>query len=255
MTRMRSRFRWLLAGLLGAAAAAAPAAPDGAQIIQLVDKVLWGEKSSTIELEMTVVRPQWTRSLVARAWAVRPDKSFAHITRPAKDAGTRSLVIGSEMWNYFPSVERTIKIPPSMLLQPWMGSDVTNEDLLDRAGRTNHYTHTVSADATVDGVPVHEVESRPKPDAPVTWGRIVLQARRSDHVPLRETFYDERGAMVRETLFGEVKSFGRHVMPTRWEVRPANKPGHSTVVRILSAQFDEPIPDDTFSLRNLSRKE
>ncbi len=36
------------------------------------------------------------------------------------------------MWEYLKNTETTIKIPPSMMLQSWNGSDFTNDDLRER---------------------------------------------------------------------------------------------------------------------------
>ncbi|HEU4879121.1 MAG TPA: outer membrane lipoprotein-sorting protein, partial [Gemmatimonadaceae bacterium] len=101
---------------------------DGREIVDRSEKLLWG-KTFQGELEMSVATPRWQRTLTLRAWIERPRQSFIRILSPAKEAGIGSLRIGSEMWNYLPKVERTIKIPPSMMLQPWMGSDFTNDDL------------------------------------------------------------------------------------------------------------------------------
>ena len=52
------------------------------------------------------------------------------------------------------------------------------------------------------------MESTPKPDAPVVWGRIVFRVRKADSLPVREELYDERGALVRVNLLhGEVQWF------------------------------------------------
>jgi len=232
----------------------ARAATDATDIVRKVDHVLWGETTWAGEFEMSVVRPEWRRTLVVKNWARRPGKSFARITSPAKDAGTGSLVLGTEMWNYMPSIERTVKIPPSMMLQPWMGSDVTNDDIMEQGSLLTKYNHKLLRETTLDGAAVYEVELVPKPDMAVTWGRIVLVAR-TDMVPLRQSFYDERGALVRELVFSDTRMLGGHALPTHWEIRPASKPGQMTVIQIRSAAFDQPLAEDIFSLRNLARKE
>ena len=70
------------------------------------------------------------RTLKMKLWMVRPDQSFIRIESPATEKGTGSLRIKDEMWNYLPKVEHTFKIPPSMMLQPWMGSDFRSDDLV-----------------------------------------------------------------------------------------------------------------------------
>jgi outer membrane lipoprotein-sorting protein len=121
---------------------ASAADPSGREILDRVEKLLWG---TTVQgaYEMTITTPRWTRTLVLKAWMDRPRRSFIRIVAPAKEAGIGSLRIGAEMWNYLPNVERVIKIPPSMMLQSWMGSDFTNDDLVKESSILDDYTHKV----------------------------------------------------------------------------------------------------------------
>ncbi len=75
--------------------------------------------------------------------------------------------------NYLPNVEPIVKIPPSMMLQPWMGSDFTNDDLVKESSILDDYTHKVLGVSALDGQPSYQVEATPKPDAAVVWGRVV----------------------------------------------------------------------------------
>jgi outer membrane lipoprotein-sorting protein len=106
--------------------------PTGREIVDHIEKLMWG-KMMQGSMEMSVITPRWQRTLQLKVWLDRPERSFIRILSPAKEAGIGSLRIKSEMWNYLPNVERTIKIPPSMMLQPWMGSDFTNDDLVKKA--------------------------------------------------------------------------------------------------------------------------
>ena len=117
----------LIGGLIAARASAKP--PNGLELAKKCDWALRG-KTQTGQAAMTVHRPEWERTLEMDYWAVNPDKSFIRITAPAKERGTGTLRLGTNMWLYMPRVERTIKVPPSLMLQPWMGSDFTNDDLV-----------------------------------------------------------------------------------------------------------------------------
>ena len=171
-----------------------------------------------------------------------------------KEAGIGSLRIGTEMWNYLPNVERIVKIPPSMMLQPWMGSDFTNDDLVKESSILEDYTHKVLATVQLDGGAVVQVEAVPKPDAAVVWGRIVYWVRRVDTMPLKQEFFSERGERVRVLTFTDVRKVGGRVLPTRWDMRPDAKPGNSTTVVLKDAVFDRPLDDEIFSQRNLQKR-
>lgn len=158
------------------------------------------------------------------------------------------------MWNYLPNVERIIKIPPSMMLQPWMGSDFSNDDLVKESSILEDYTHRVIGSAQVDGEAVTQIEAVPKPDSAVVWGRIVYWVRRRDTMPLKQEFFSERGERVRVLSFSEIRSVGGRVMPTRWEMKPDAKPGNSTTVVLKDAVFDRPVDEEVFSQRNLQKR-
>ena len=226
--------------------------PDGREIVDRSEKLLWG-KTFQGELEMSVATPRWQRTLTLRAWIERPRQSFIRILSPAKEAGIGSLRIGSEMWNYLPKVERTIKIPPSMMLQPWMGSDFTNDDLVKESSVVDDYVHHILRTEPADGAMTYVIEATPKPDAAVVWGKIIFWVRKPDFVPLREEFYSERGELVRVLAFSDVRALDGRMVPTRWEMRPQDKPGNVTTVVLKGARYDQAIDPETFTQRNLQK--
>jgi len=154
------------------------------------------------------------------------------------------------MWNYIPAIERTIKIPPSLMLQPWLGSDFTNDDLVKESSLVNDYTHKL-----LDAAPgTYVVEALPKPQAAVVWGKIVLTTR-TDFVPLKQEFFDEHGRLMRTLSYSDVRRHDGHDLPTHWEMKPADKPGKYTTILIKTAQYDRSMDGGLFSLRNLTRKD
>ncbi|HEU0204696.1 MAG TPA: outer membrane lipoprotein-sorting protein [Burkholderiaceae bacterium] len=257
MKKARSSLR--AAAFTAALALALPGFPaahademDGREIIERVENLLWA-KTMQGEFEMSIVTPRWRRTLELRVFIERPTRSFIRILAPAKEAGIGSLRIGAEMWNYLPNVERTIKIPPSMMLQPWMGSDFTNDDLVKASNAVNDYTQKILRIENVDDVPAYVVEAVPKPDAAVVWGRLLYWVRQADFVPIKEEFYSERGELVRVMTFSDVRPIGGRVVPTRWEIRPQAKPGNATVVVLKNAAYDRPIDAEVFTQRNLQK--
>jgi outer membrane lipoprotein-sorting protein len=226
--------------------------PSGREILDRVERLLWG---TTVQgdYEMTIATPRRQRTLSLRVWMDRPKRSFVRVLSPAKEAGIGSLRIGGEMWNYLPNVERIIKIPPSMMLQPWMGSDFTNDDLVKESSILDDYTHKVLGVSAVDGESAYQVEAIPKPEAPVVWGRVVYWVRKSDIIPLKQEFYSERGELVRVMTFSDVRKLGDRTLPTRWEMRPVAKPGNVTTVRLKDAVFNQPVDEAVFTQRNLQK--
>ncbi len=226
----------------------------GREILGRVERLLWGRTSQGLS-EMTIITPRWQRTLLMRIWMERPDKTFVRILSPAKEAGIGSLRIKSEMWNYLPNIERVIKVPPSMMLQPWMGSDFTNDDLVKESSIVNDYTHAILGIEEMEGAQVYKIEAIPKPDAPVVWGKLIYWVRKKDLIPLKQDFYNERGEIIKVMTFTDIRQMGGRIIPTRWEMRSMKKEGNVTIVVLKEMVFDKPINQEIFTLRNLQKIE
>lgn len=230
---------------------AAPAAePSGRELVEHVERLLWGKTNQGLS-EMTVTTPRWTRTLKLRFWMDRPRYSLIRILEPPKEQGIGSLRIQAEMWNYLPKVARIIKIPSSMMLQPWMGSDFSNDDLVKESSMVEDYTHTLLGTEKLDGVPAYRVQSIPNPEAVVVWGKVVYFMRVADRLPLKQEYYDERGELIKTMTFGNVRVLGGRVIPTRWTMQSLAKPGNRTVMVLREIVFDQPIERARFTLANL----
>jgi hypothetical protein len=238
-------------------ASAAVLAGDGRDAISLMRRVndLMRGQTSYGRMTMTIVTPDWTRTLEARLFTKGRTTGFVRILEPAKDRGAGTLRIGSQMWNWLPRVERVVKVPPSMMLMGWMGSDVTNHDVVKSDSLIVDYEHRLLASRVEGGATVWTIEGVPKPDAPVVWGRVVVTAREegADLYPTLEEDFNERGELVRRIVFSEPERVAGLLRPMRMEVVPLKRPGRKTVVRHSDLVFDVEYPDEFFSLRTLER--
>ncbi|MDW3144294.1 outer membrane lipoprotein-sorting protein, partial [Vibrio sp. 2094] len=159
-------------------------------IVQKSDQAMRG-KSSYSEATMEIVRPDWTRSMTMKSWTKGTELSLVLVTAPAKDKGSASLKRHREMWNWVPSIERVIKIAPSILSQSWMGSDFTNDDLINQSSIVVDYQHALLGNDSFDGDKVWVIEATAKPDAPVVWNKVTLWISQSTYLQRKVEFYDE----------------------------------------------------------------
>lgn len=228
----------------------AVAAMSGADIIKRVEENLNG-KTARLVISMTVKTKRAERSMRMESLAIGKEKSFIRITYPKKDAGTTFLKVDRQMWQYVPRIEKIIKIPASMMLQSWMGSDFTNDDLVKESSISEDYTTSVLGEAGDEVT----LELIPRPEAAVVWGRVVMGVSRELFLPTRVEYYDEDGALVRVLRYLEVKSFAGRSYPSLWIMDPKteDKVGHQTIVRVEEALFDEEISSEYFTKRALKR--
>jgi len=252
------------AGVAVGAGDTAEPLPDAREIARRTEDVLRGTSAYT-EGEMIIRSPRLPapRTVRFKSWDDRGgDRSFIRIFAPAKDRGTGFLKLHPNLWTYIPRVERTMRIPPSMMLQSWMGSDFTNDDLVRESSQLDDYDHrllrTEPAFQGLEGEPprrAYVVEYVPHEDAPVVWGRIVTWIDAERWSPLRQEFFDEAGVPLRVMEFGDLRAVDGRFVPHLWVMTPLDKEGHETRIRIREIDFDEVFDDAIFTTRNLKRRE
>ncbi len=225
---------------------------DIKEIVKKADEKLRGT-SSIGEVTMTIQRPSWERTLSMKNWTLGTEYSLILITAPAKEKGQVFLKRESEMWNWLPSIDRMIKIPPSMMMQSWMGSDFTNDDLVKESSIVKDYTHKLVGEETIENYPCYKVELIPLEDAPVVWGKIYMWISQDEFLWLKAEFFDEDGFLVNTEILTDVKKMDDRIIPTRMEMIPADKEGHKTIMTFDKIDFEVPIKDSFFSIQNMKR--
>lgn len=210
------------------------------RIARLVGKLR--SNSNIAEYTLTVARPSWTRSLTLKSWDDRINKRvFIRILDPAKERGKAFLRIDYNLWSYLPNVEKEVKIPPSMMLQSWMGSDFTNDDLVKESSYINDYTHRTVEEKVEGDKTVLKIELLPKPHAPVVWGKVIFWIWKEKDLPLWQAFYDEGGKLVKTMQFRDFKVMDGMLIPTVWEMVVKDGSGHKSTLTMNSMDRD-PVP-------------
>ncbi|MDR9366600.1 MAG: outer membrane lipoprotein-sorting protein [Balneolaceae bacterium] len=227
-------------------------AQSAEEIVRQAYEKMEGE-SSRAEITMKIVRPNWDRSVSMKSWSLGEDYSLILITAPARDEGTSFLMRNNEIWNWLPDVNRTIKMPPSMMSQSWMGSDFSNNDLVRESSVITDYTYSLLEDETVDGYDCYKIEMIPKPDAPIVWDRVVSFISKDEYLNLRVEYYDEDDEMVRVMTGSEVEQLGGRLLPTRMEMIPVEDEGNRTIITYQDIEFDIDISERFFSIQNMKR--
>ena len=218
------------------------------QIIQKVDKNMRGKNLYT-QMKMSITSQGHTRSMVMRIWAEGNKKSFVKTIYPPRDRGITFLSLDNQMWQYIPKIERIIKIPPSMMLQKWMGSDITNDDIARRSSIVDDYDAKI---LQTQGNIV-TIELLPKEDAAVVWGKIISHIDTSNYTNTKDVFYDEEGIEVRTFTYENVKKYGDYFLPTYWKITPSDKKDGFTEITIEDVKYDTKISQQYFNKSALKR--
>lgn len=225
-------------------------ANEAQEIIKKLEKNLRGDYMYST-MSMIVTSKRGKRTVKIESWSEGNDKSFIKILYPKKDKGITFLKIDNQMWQYIPKIERTIKIPPSMMLQSWMGSDFTNDDMVKESSLEEDYSASLLSKKGDSAT----LELIPKPNAAVVWGKIVIDVDLKDAVPIREVFYDDMMQKVRVMTFSKIEEHGSHTIPMVMELQPLDpdKKKNRTKVIFEKVNFDTKIDPSYFTKQALKR--
>lgn len=225
---------------------------DARDVVKKMDERMRG-KTSIAEMTIQTVRPSWTREMTLKAWTKDTRYAMILITSPAKENGIVYLKSGKEVWNWVPSIERVIKLPPSMMSQSWMGTDFTNDDLVKESSIVDDYEHSFSGDSVIDGRSCHKIKLVPKQEAAVVWGKLFIWVDKTDYLQLKTEFYDEENVLMSTMNSSDIKTMGGRKLPARVEMIPADRPGNKTVLVYHSIAFDNPIDSTFFTSQNMKK--
>ncbi len=221
---------------------------DAATLLKKMDE-LFRSKSSTSMMKMQIITPNWQRTLEMQSWTLGMDDTFIRVLSPRKDRGVATLKKDKEMWNFFPKINKVIKVPPSMMMGSWMGSDFTNDDLVREVSLVEEYQVSKSIEGEN-----YRLVLVPKKNTVTVWGKIEFIVNQKTLLPLEQNYYNEKGAKVRTMVFSNIKDFSGKKMPAVMTMIPLNKTGYKTVIEYVEAEFDIDLGDNIFTLRNLQTR-
>ena len=221
---------------------------EAQEIIKKLDENMRGQNIS-IKLSMKVVSLGHERTMKIQSYSQGTKKSFTKILYPPKDRGITFLSLDNQMWQYVPKIKRIIKIPPSMMLQNWMGSDITNDDMVKQSSIVEDYEPFIIE----KNENIVTIELIPKESAAVVWGRIVVNIDTLTYTSQKDIFYDEDNKEVRYFIYEEVQKFGKYYIPTYWRVQSKDKPNNYTEIVLEEVEYDTDISEQYFQKSALKR--
>jgi outer membrane lipoprotein-sorting protein len=232
-----------------------PFVKDGKVDVEAVVKYfedLYRSDSSISVAKLTVTKPRRERTLEMKIWTRGEERALVVIESPAREKGTATLKVDKNLWNYLPRIKRTIRIPPSMMLASWMGSDFTNDDLVKESSYSKDYEYKlVGRSEDPNG---WLVRFTAKPDIVGLWNRFDLVLSDDARIPLKAEYYDRKDRLSRTMRWYDVKVFDGKRIPARMTLIPSDKEGHKTEMVYLDIRFNVEVPESTFSLANLEQR-
>ena len=240
--------RWsLLVLATGCWAESTDTDPRAIELLERID-TLYQQDSARAIMTMSIVTPDFERSLSLESWSLGLDYALVRVLEPQRERGVSTLQRDNEMWNYLPKIRKVVKVPPSMMMGSWMGSDFTNDDLMRDVSLVEEYRVQLSeTDAEF------QLDLTPREQTVTVWGGIEITIRKEDLLPVRQRYFDEDGTLMRVMEFSDITDYGDITLPATMTLTPMNKTGHQTTVTYQELDFGVDLTEDFFTLNNLRR--
>ena len=207
-------------------------------------------RTSYTQMSMTVHRPTWERTSSLIAWTRGREDALIRFTAPAKDAGNATLKQGEKMWTFTPKLNRTIRLPYSLMSQSWAGSDFSYNDLSRTDKLLRYYDLLIVSTELRDGHTLYTIDAVPFDDAPVVWGKEEWVLR-DDYVLISQTFFDQSLEPLKQMSSLEIGQLDDRVMATRMRMVKLDEPENYTELVYEAADFNIELEDKTFTLFSL----
>ncbi|MEQ8690709.1 MAG: outer membrane lipoprotein-sorting protein [Pseudomonadales bacterium] len=234
-----------------APAAAQAVAPTAAavDVVAIVTQAIDQTRglSSQGQMTMQIHRPSWERTSSLQAWTRGREDALIRFTAPTRDAGNALLKQGERMWTFNPKLNRSIRLPNSMMSQSWAGSDFSYNDLSRSDKWLRHYRLELVEQEQQGEHMVYTIDAIPHEDAPVVWGKEQMVIR-DDYVLLRQTFYDQDMTPIKELESLAIGEMGGRMMATRMRMTDLEEPEHYTEVSYEAMDFDVQLEDRLFTV-------
>lgn len=222
---------------------------------EVTDKLddLYRSEASHGTIEMKITTDRGTRTLELEQWSKGEEKALFVIRSPSREAGTATLRNDDGLWNYAPRADRLMRIPSGLLSDNWMGSHLTNDDLVRETSFEEDFNSEIEW-TEHNGERHLKISMDPKPDAPVVWEKVEYLMSAEEWLPVRASFYDD-GEEVRRMSFSDVEELDDRKIPTVMQVEPTAGPdkGEKTRMEYKEMEFDADVDDGIFTKRGLRR--
>jgi outer membrane lipoprotein-sorting protein len=216
---------------------------------------MWQGETSHNTMTMKVKTEFYDRELTMESWSRGDDDSVIVVRAPARERGTATLKTKDGLWSYAPRADRLVRIPSGMLSESWMGSHLTNDDLVRETDFEKDYKSTLSWHEE-GGKKLIRAEMIPGPDTPVVFSKILQFVDPDGYIPVRAEYYDDK-ELVRTMTFSDVRVVDGKKVPFVFSVKPADKPDEFTKISYDNLEFGVKADKKMFTaagLRRIARK-
>ncbi len=227
------------------------AQPTGGEILNRVDEVMTSD-TKIVTSQMIIHGRRSSRTIESKSYIEGQDRSFTEYLAPAREAGTKMLKLGDQLWTYSPQTDRTIRISGHMLRQSVMGSDMSYEDMMEEAKLSNLYTATVLGDEAMLERSCWVVELIAK-TSDIAYHSRKVWVDKERWIPMKEERFAKSGKLLKTTTINNVEYKSGRWVATSITFKDELQKGQGTEFILDEIVFNAPIPDHILSKASLRK--
>ena len=221
------------------------------EILSSMDRNLNFESRYT-RATMTVSKPRRDKVYELETWGRGLDTAATAFHSPRRDAGTKMLKKGGELWMYMPAIERVQKISGHMLRQGMMGSDLSYEDLLQFTQWSAAYAATLNGEEAC-GEHVCWTLKLEARSSDVAYPTRLVWVDQTTRIPVRQELYALSGMLLKTWSMEAPQQFEERWYPTRMVFEDKLQEGTRTVLEFRDLRFGAGVDESVFGRRWLER--
>ena len=215
---------------------------------------LWRGTSSYTLATLKVQTKNYSREMTMESWSKGKEQSLTRILTPLREKGTITLKSGNHIYTYLPKTDRTIRLSSGMMMGSWMGSHLTNDDLVKESRLEEDFDASITFEGVRAGKNIIEFTLIPQTDAAIVWGKVTIEVEAERHLPIREVFFDEDMNISRTFTFSGLKMMAGKVRPSIMRIVPMDEPEEFTEFVFDEMTLDIPLDDNFFAKSALKRR-
>ena len=161
-----------------------------------------------------------------------------------------------DQWLYLPALSRTKRIASSDKSGSFMGSDFSYADMSDRP--LDHYEYELMGESEIDGVPVWQIQATPiteREKDETGYEKQISFVRQDNYVVVRSVAWVKKGKRLKYFEVEDLEQIDGIWVATEMHMttRKGKETLHKTVLYAKNVKFDQDLPEDLFSVRQLEK--
>ena len=159
-----------------------------------------------------------------------------------------------DQWLYLPASKRVKRIASAGKKNPFMGSDLSFEDM--QSEDLQAHTYKITGEEIINDQTCWKIEALPatqKESRASAYGKRIIWLRKDITYPVKMTFYNRRDALIKQATYEELKQVKGSAWRHDKSVMSTLKKSTSTVVLIEKREIGLTIDENQFNQQVLKR--